>query len=116
MWERQKMRCPPTGTGGAPATGGQANAAGGAEAKKEGGAESGGQATSTGADGSVEGGSTDARATVPLPDGSRELDGIVNLVDADAAAQLESFLLDLKLQFLTLRHGLTRGKVCRRRN
>ncbi|HEV8244735.1 MAG TPA: hypothetical protein VGP93_03170, partial [Polyangiaceae bacterium] len=45
---------------------------------------------------------------VELPAGSRELDDVVNLVDADAAEQLEQFLLDLTPIHEALREGLTK--------
>jgi hypothetical protein len=44
---------------------------------------------------------------VELPEGSREIDGVVNLVDADAAAQLEDFLLDTTPEHVVLRSGLS---------
>jgi hypothetical protein len=50
----------------------------------------------------------DAGST-PLSPGSRELDGVVNLVDADAAKELESVIAVPTKQFLTLRHGLNKS-------
>lgn len=44
-----------------------------------------------------------------MPTGSRELNGIVNLVDAGAAAELEQVLTAQTPVFLTLRHSLTKG-------
>ena len=44
---------------------------------------------------------------VELPAGSRELDGVVNLVDEDAAAQLEQYILTRQPVFITQRHSLT---------
>jgi hypothetical protein len=44
---------------------------------------------------------------VPLPDGSKELSGIVNLVDTKAAEQLEQFITSQSLLHPTRRHGLT---------
>jgi hypothetical protein len=46
---------------------------------------------------------------IPLPTGSRELNGIVNLVDAGAAAELEQVLTAQTPVFLTLRDSLTKG-------
>jgi hypothetical protein len=44
-----------------------------------------------------------------LPPGSQELDGIVNLVDADAAAELDAHILDDAPKYITLRHGLNKS-------
>jgi hypothetical protein len=45
---------------------------------------------------------------VALPAGSREYNGIVNLVDPEAADELEAYLTDTSLQFPTKRHGLAK--------
>lgn len=42
-----------------------------------------------------------------LPNGSRELDGIVNLVDGPAAEQLEHYIVDYEELPVTQKHGLT---------
>jgi hypothetical protein len=47
--------------------------------------------------------------SVELPPGSREVDGTVNLVDAEAAAELETFLFDDSLKHASLRHGLNKS-------
>jgi hypothetical protein len=54
-------------------------------------------------------GSPDGAGVVPLPAGSREVGGIVNLVDAAAAAELESVIAVPTKQFLTLRHGFNKS-------
>jgi hypothetical protein len=64
-----------------------------------------GSAGSAGTSGASGGGGVD----VELPTGSKELDGVVNLVDADAAAELDHFILDQSLIYPTLRHGLTKS-------
>jgi hypothetical protein len=46
---------------------------------------------------------------VELPAGSVERGGVVNLVDADAAAELDAFLLDHSLIHPTARHALTKS-------
>jgi hypothetical protein len=69
----------------------------------------GGSSGSSGSSGS--GGASGDAATgelVELPPGSRELEGIVNLVDAEAAQQLEAFLFDQQLVHVVLRQGLTK--------
>jgi hypothetical protein len=76
------------GTGGKSAAGGS-SAAGASEA---------GEGGAAGAAGATE------MNLVPLPAGSREVNGIVNLVSADAAASLDTFLLDQSLTLETERH------------
>jgi len=51
---------------------------------------------------------TEPGTTLPLPPGSTERDGVLNLVDAEAAAQLEEFFLDRTPVQPTLRHGLSK--------
>src|SRR5262249_55732943 len=51
----------------------------------------------------------DAGALIPLPEGSREVDGIVNLVDADAAKEVEQLLIGDTPTFITLRHNLSKS-------
>ncbi|MEI9954325.1 MAG: hypothetical protein WDO74_36485 [Pseudomonadota bacterium] len=68
------------------ASAGSANAGGPASAGT-GGAHADGSAGSAGA-----GGSAGSPALVELPEGSRELDGIVNLVNVEAAQELDTFL------------------------
>lgn len=46
---------------------------------------------------------------VELPAGSREVEGAVNLVDADAAAELEAWLFDNSAKHAALRHGLNKS-------
>lgn len=75
------------GTSGAP-MGGTSGASRGGASGSSGSSGEGGEGGDAGAAGS--GGTTPD--LVPLPPGSRELDGIVNLVDAAAAAELDAYL------------------------
>jgi hypothetical protein len=59
----------------------------------------------TPADGSL----ADGTSPVALPAGSREWNGVVNLVDDGAAKELDQFILDNSVQLDFLRHGLTTG-------
>lgn len=57
-------------------------------------ADAGAGTTATARGGSGDGGSEDSAPLVELPKGSREVSDIVNLVDSDAAAELDDFLRD----------------------
>jgi hypothetical protein len=61
-----------------------------------------------GANGGGAAGSGDA-PVVELPSGSKEYEGIVNLVDADAAAELDAYILDNSLALPTARHSLNKS-------
>jgi len=88
-----------------------------------GGGGSGGASNSSGsnAGGSTNGGAVGSGDTagsdagegptevVELPAGSREVEGAVNLVDADAAAELEAWFFDTSLKHAALRHGLNKS-------
>lgn len=65
----------------------------------------GGEATSD-AGGSAGAGGRETSDPVELPAGSSEHQGVVNLVDADAAADLEAFLAATTTEHLVLRRGL----------
>jgi hypothetical protein len=69
-----------------------------------GGNASGGDVGNAGASGEVVAGEP-----VALPPGSREVSGVVNLVDADAAQELETFLTVEQPVFITRRHDLARS-------
>jgi hypothetical protein len=75
-----------------------------------GGSSAAGGSSGAGGDTTAGGGAGTGGVTmdpVDLPAGSRELDGVVNLVDSAAAAQLEQFLSGDLEQFAVLRQGLT---------
>jgi hypothetical protein len=93
----------PSERGGPGGTGGSSSDAG----ATGGGA---GSSSNTGGTSGATGGSSGAPTEdlVELPPGSRELDGIVNLVDAEAAQQLEEFLFDQQPRHIVLRQGLTK--------
>ena len=96
---------PEPGAGGSGGTGVSGTGGPGAGGSGAGGsAASGGVAGTSGGPAGTGGGVT--TDPVALPPGSREVDGVVNLVDAVAAAQLEQFLLDASLTFEPLRQGL----------
>ena len=82
--------------------------AGGAGETAGGGGASAGEAGQAG-DGGAGGERNPQGEAVPLPAGSREFNGIVNLVDAAAAAELEQVLTAQTSVFITLRHDLTKG-------
>ncbi|HEX7478584.1 MAG TPA: hypothetical protein VF331_12305 [Polyangiales bacterium] len=77
-----------------------------------------GDAASTGAadaasapnvsDGGTADGAAASSPPLALPAGSREYENVVNLVDADAAAQLENYLVDRTPIRVEKRHGLTK--------
>ncbi|HET7540037.1 MAG TPA: hypothetical protein VFK05_09195 [Polyangiaceae bacterium] len=46
---------------------------------------------------------------VQLPPGSKEVDGVVNLVDADAAAELDQFIVNETRTYPTARHSLNKS-------
>lgn len=76
--------------------GGSAGAGGGGAAQAAGGTVGSGESGNEG-------------LPIELPAGSREVDSIVNLVDAAAATELESFLLDQEPQHVAVRHGLNKS-------
>ena len=92
------------GTAGS-ANGGTAGSANGGSAGSSGTDSGAGTAGDAGAAGGSDAGPPDP---VELPPGSREFDGIVNLVNAEAAQQLEEFLLDQGPLHEVLRQGLTK--------
>lgn len=93
------------GVGGRAGGNGVGGSAGKSTVAGSGGAEDGGAAGDAGAAASSGQGGTNAEP-VPLPDGSREVDGIVNLVDAAAAQELATFLTVSTPTFVTLRQDL----------
>jgi hypothetical protein len=78
-------------TGGSAGRGGASSGAAGA-AGSSGGSGDTGEAGASGAGGGDSGGTGGTGKSVPLPDGSRERAGVVNLVDAEGAAALAAFL------------------------
>lgn len=111
----------PAGSGaasGSGATGGRAQGgSAGARAGRDGAsgeatddAGTAGQAGAAGDDTSNAGAAgSKAASVIPLPPGSRELEGVVNLVDAAAAAELEEYALDTTNTLSFLRDGLTQS-------
>lgn len=91
------------GASGRSSASGGAVGSGGSGALADGG-EAGVADTATGG-GGTGGGEPDE--PVELPPGSREVDGIVNLVDAEAADELETFLLATTETHLVLRSNLS---------
>lgn len=99
--------------------------AGAAGSESAGGPTAGRNGTGTGTSGSNAGGATNGGGTggsgdaagneagpgelVELPAGSREVDNVVNLVDANAAAELEGWFFDQTPQHVALRHGLNQS-------
>ena len=99
-----------SGRGGSAGKGSAAGSTGlgaaGADQAGTGGQNATGGSAAAGVSDAGEGGAAGATEVdlVPLPDGSREVDGIVNLVSADAAASLDAFLLDQSPELETERH------------
>ncbi len=99
-----------TGCGSGENGDGDGSSASGGAGKNAGGSSSSGATGSGGSAGSKpEGGDGGVFAGEPveLPPGSREVDGVVNLVDAEAAQALDDFLLDDEPVSDFLRHGLS---------
>lgn len=101
-----------TGSTQAGSSGAGAGQPAGGSGSPEGGANSaaGGSAghSSMGGDGSFAGDASEPDE-IRLPSGSQERDGIVNLVDADAADELEDFILDESLAYPNERHSLNKS-------
>lgn len=91
------------GASGDSSASGGAVGSGGSGALADGGAAG---MADTATDGSGTGGG-EPEEPVELPPGSREVDGIVNLVDAGAADELEAFLLATTETHVVLRSGLS---------
>jgi hypothetical protein len=89
---------------GGDANGGDANGGDANGGDANGGGANGGDANQAGASG--EGGAASGVAYLPLPKGSRALADVVNLVDAQAAAQLEEFLTKDSNVSIFEQHGL----------
>jgi hypothetical protein len=90
--------------------GGAANGAGSSAVSSAGMSSGGAGGAGGGSAGS--GGGTAGSGEAPvveLPAGSKEYQGILNLVDADAAAELDAYILDESLSLPTDRHGLTKS-------
>jgi hypothetical protein len=107
-----------TGQSGSAGDAGDSGAAGSATGgRATGGSSSGGEATGGSSGSEATGGTTGGSTTggsgggepVPLPPGSREVGGIVNLVDAGAAEELEIFFTVEEPVFVTRREDLVRS-------
>lgn len=100
-------------SGGSLATGGATGAGAPSSGSSAGGAAAGASSGGTGGGGASSGGATSAVVSPPdavaLPPGSRELDGVVNLVDAEAARELDDFLLNEERIHQVLRQRLTKS-------
>jgi hypothetical protein len=88
-------------------TSGTSGNGGGATGGASGGSSGAGAMAGAGEGGSPSGGS--GGELVPLPPGSREVGGVVNLVDAAAAAELEAHLTVEDPVFVTRRQDLVRS-------